>query len=417
MNAQENYEQLKRRNRRRLVGALLMVVIAAILLAIMLSRRTPQPVPAPQLDIMAASASKASSADTLAGVAMDTQSTSAVILEPMASAPASSVTVPVAGVNSMVPEALTASEAKSGSAVSGSATTPQIATSHEKRTEAVTTNAAPVRTPTHTQATQQGEANSAHNRPSLHSARSVAENGVVASVPADKKVLEKKRLHNTQSTPESRTKGAITRLANMAEKNTAGQVTKATNSQNHNEVTAKQNKKNNEAASTAGKATAKSAITGVEKKTTTAPKTVNKTVAPAKQAPTAKPANNASRAKNGAAADKLTPQQILENKAAGTVTKKAGSNQGSLSTTSTSSSKAVVERTVIQIGAYTTETQANQVQQRLAVAGVATTISSSQTSKGTLYRVRSHVYNSRSQAMQNLDKVRAVGLDGLVIGL
>ncbi|MCO6507703.1 MAG: SPOR domain-containing protein [Snodgrassella sp.] len=404
MNAQENYEQLKRRNRRRLVGALLMVAIAAILLAIMLSRRTPQPVPAPQLDIMAASASKAASADT--------QSTSAVILEPVASAPASSVTVPVAGVNSTVPEALTASEAKSGSAVSGSATTPQMATPHVKRTETVTTNAAPVKTPAHTQTTQQGEANSASNRPSLHSARSVAENGVVASVPADKKALEKKRLHNTQNVPESRTKGAITRPADMAEKNTAGQMNKATNSQNHNEVTAKQNKKNNEAASTAGKATAKSAITGAEKKTATAPKTVNKTVAPAKQAPTAKPANNAGRAKNGAAADKLTPQQILENKAAGTVAKKAGSNQGS-----TSNSKAVVERTVIQIGAYTTEAQANQVQQRLAVAGVATTISSSQTSKGTLYRVRSRVYNSRSQAMQNLDKVRAVGLDGLVIGL
>ncbi|WP_239428305.1 SPOR domain-containing protein [Snodgrassella communis] len=404
MNAQENYEQLKRRNRRRLVGALLMVAIAAILLAIMLSRRTPQPVPAPQLDIMAASASKAASADT--------QSTSAVILEPVASAPASSVTVPVAGVNSTVPEALTASEANSGSAVSGSATTPQMATPHVKRTETVTTNAAPVRTPAHTQTTQQGEANSAPNRPSLHSARSVAENGVVASVPADKKALEKKRLHNTQNAPESRTKGAITRPADMAEKNTAGQVNKATNSQNHNEVTAKQNKKNNEVASTAGKATAKSAITGAEKKTATAPKTVNKTVAPAKQAPTAKPANNAGRAKNGAAADKLTPQQILENKAAGTVAKKAGSNQGS-----TSNSKAVVERTVIQIGAYTTEAQANQVQQRLAVAGVATTISSSQTSKGTLYRVRSRVYNSRSQAMQNLDKVRAVGLDGLVIGL
>lgn len=409
MNAQENYEQLKRRNRRRLVGALLMVAIAAILLAIMLSRRTPQPVPAPQLDIMAASASKAASADT--------QSTSAVILEPVASAPASSVTVPVAGVNSTVPEALTASEAKSGSAVSGSATTPQMATPHAKRTETVTTNAAPVKTPAHTQTTQQGEANSAPNRPSLHSARSVAENGVVASVPADKKALEKKRLHNTQNAPESRTKGAITRPADMTEKNTAGQVTKATNRQNHTEVTAKQNKKNNEAASTAGKATAKSAITGAEKKTATAPKTVNKTVAPAKQAPTAKPANNAGRAKNGAAADKLTPQQILENKAAGTVTKKAGSNQGSISTTSTSNSKAVVERTVIQIGAYTTEAQANQVQQRLAVAGVATTISSSQTSKGTLYRVRSRVYNSRSQAMQNLDKVRAVGLDGLVIGL
>ncbi|WLT03991.1 SPOR domain-containing protein [Snodgrassella alvi] len=139
------------------------------------------------------------------------------------------------------------------------------------------------------------------------------------------------------------------------------------------------------------------------------PKPINKNPVPVKPASTAKPANNT-------AGGKLTPQQILENKAAGTVSKNSASGQNRGSATS-SNNKPSVERTVIQIGAYTTEAQANLVQQRLAVAGVTTSISKSQTSKGTLYRVRSQVYNNRSQALQNLDKVHAAGLDGLVIGL
>lgn len=416
MSAQENYEQLKRRNRRRLVGALIMVVIAAILLAIMLNRRSPQPVPAPQLDILAASTSKAASTDTLADVTTDTQSTSAVILEPVTSAPASVVTVPIARVKNTMPEALAASETKSSIAVSESGMAPQKAVPHAKRTEAVTTNAAPVRISAHTQNMKQVDANSAHNRPSLHSARSVAGNSVVASVPTDKKAVEKKQQPNTQNIPESRAKGVITKPAERAEKNTAKQATKATN-QNHTEVPVKQSKKNSEGVSNAGRVTAKSDNTGVDKNATTALKTINKTAAPAKQTTIVKPANRVIRAKNGIALDKLTPQQILENKAATSVPQKSVTELKRASATSTNNNKAIVERTVIQIGAYTTEDQANQVQQRLAVAGVVTSISSSQTSKGTLYRVRSRVYNSRSQAMQNLEKVRAVGLDGLVIGL
>jgi len=87
MNAQENYEQLKRRNRRRLVGALIMVVIAAILLVIMLSRRTPQPVSAPQLDVRTASSANAASGTTTmasqVNVTAQVQSASAIVLEPV----------------------------------------------------------------------------------------------------------------------------------------------------------------------------------------------------------------------------------------------------------------------------------------------------------------------------------------------
>ena len=79
MNAQENYEQLKRRNRRRLVGALIMVVIAAILLVIMLSRRTPQSVPAPQLEVRTASSETASGTAGMVSQASVAQAQSASV--------------------------------------------------------------------------------------------------------------------------------------------------------------------------------------------------------------------------------------------------------------------------------------------------------------------------------------------------
>ena len=76
-----------------------------------------------------------------------------------------------------------------------------------------------------------------------------------------------------------------------------------------------------------------------------------------------------------------------------------------------------VERTIIQVGAYTTEAQAKLVQQKLAAIGINCSISSGQTSKGTLYRVRSGIYKSRALALQNLNKIQAAGLNGMVIGL
>ena len=102
MNAQENYEQLKRRNRRRLVGALIMVVIAAILLVIMLSRRTPQSVPAPQLEVRTASSETASGTAGMvsqASVVAQAQSASAIVLEPVTAARSSAVNTTVGSGN------------------------------------------------------------------------------------------------------------------------------------------------------------------------------------------------------------------------------------------------------------------------------------------------------------------------------
>ncbi len=110
----------------------------------------------------------------------------------------------------------------------------------------------------------------------------------------------------------------------------------------------------------------------------------------------------------------LTPQQILENKAANQV---SVPTQAKKQASTTATVNTPIERTVIQVGAYTTEAQAKLVQQKLAAIGINSSINSGQTSKGTLYRVRSGIYNSRALALQNLNKIQAAGLNGMVIGL
>ena len=54
--------------------------------------------------------------------------------------------------------------------------------------------------------------------------------------------------------------------------------------------------------------------------------------------------------------------------------------------------------------------------QKLADAGVSAHVSESETSKGTVYRVRTGSYPNRAAANQALAKIRQQGLDGMVIG-
>lgn len=111
---------------------------------------------------------------------------------------------------------------------------------------------------------------------------------------------------------------------------------------------------------------------------------------------------------------KLTPQEILNNKAAGQV---GGANGKAAKQ---SDPQAILDgktggRAQVQVGAYASEQQAQSVQQKLAAAGVETTISASETSKGTVYRVRTATYDNRAQAEQALKKIRAQGLGGMVV--
>ena len=388
MNAQENYEQLKRRNRRRLVGALIMVVIAAILLVIMLSRRTPQSVPAPQLEVRTASSETASGTAGMVSQAsvVQAQSASAIVLEPVTAARSSAVNTTVGSGN-----ASAASEHKQENSISRPVMREE--TTHPKPVLPAKINNTPVppeRRPNDT--------DSAGIKPS-----------------SERKIVEKNNRQqvHTEAVPVVKPKPVINRTpVETTEKTKQVPVnTVSSNRPKTEPVTVKPvNKTPASTVDTTPVVKNRSEVANTDKKPVSAtPKPINKNSVPVKPASTAKPANNT-------AGGKLTPQQILENKAAGTVSKNSASGQNRGSATS-SNNKLPVERTVIQIGAYTTEAQANLVQQRLAVAGVTTSISKSQTSKGTLYRVRSQVYNNRSQALQNLDKVHAAGLDGLVIGL
>ena len=377
MNAQENYEQLKRRNRRRLVGALIMVVIAAILLVIMLSRRTPQSVPAPQLEVRTASSETASGTAGMvsqASVVAQAQSASAIVLEPVTAARSSAV-----------------SEHKQENSISRPVMREE--TTHPKPVLPAKINNTPVppeRRPNDTDSagikpSSERKFVEKNNRQQVHSEAVpvVKPKPVINRTPVETTEKTKQVPVNTASSNRPKTEPVTVKPANKTPASTVDTTPVVKN---------------------------RSEVANTDKKPVSAtPKPINKNPVPVKPAATAKPANNT-------AGGKLTPQQILENKAAGTVSKNSASGQNRGNATS-SNNKPSVERTIIQIGAYTTEAQANLVQQRLAVAGVTTSISKSQTSKGTLYRVRSQVYNNRSQALQNLDKVHAAGLDGLVIGL
>ncbi|WP_370578837.1 SPOR domain-containing protein [Snodgrassella alvi] len=393
MNAQENYEQLKRRNRRRLVGALIMVVIAAILLVIMLSRRTPQSVPAPQLEVRTASSETASGTAGMvsqASVVAQAQSASAIVLEPVTAARSSAVNTTVGSGN-----ASAASEHKQENSISRPVMREE--TTHPKPVLPAKINNTPVKTPVPSER-RPNDTDSAGIKPS-----------------SERKIVEKNNRQqvHTEAVPVVKPKPVINRTpVETTEKTKQVPVNTVNSNRPKTEpVTVKPvNKTPASTVDTTPVVKNRSEVASTDKKPVSAtPKPINKNSVPVKPASTAKPANNT-------AGGKLTPQQILENKAAGTVSKNSASGQNRGSATS-SNNKLPVERTVIQIGAYTTEAQANLVQQRLAVAGVTTSISKSQTSKGTLYRVRSQVYNNRSQALQNLDKVHAAGLDGLVIGL
>ena len=103
---------------------------------------------------------------------------------------------------------------------------------------------------------------------------------------------------------------------------------------------------------------------------------------------------------------KTSAQDALNNKAA----KSAANPQAILEGSTTGG------RVIIQAGAYSSSSQANQVLQTLAEAGVSAHVSESETSTGTVYRVRTGSYPNRAAANQALAKIRQQGLDGMVIG-
>ena len=72
-------------------------------------------------------------------------------------------------------------------------------------------------------------------------------------------------------------------------------------------------------------------------------------------------------------------------------------------------------RVMIQAGAYNSQAQAKKVQQRLADAGYSASINEVDTAKGKVYRVRTGSFSSQEAAQNALAKIRLQGVDGVVI--
>lgn len=72
-------------------------------------------------------------------------------------------------------------------------------------------------------------------------------------------------------------------------------------------------------------------------------------------------------------------------------------------------------RAMIQAGAYNSQAQAKKVQQRLADAGYSASINEVDTAKGKVYRVRTGSFSSQEAAQNALAKIRLQGIDGVVI--
>lgn len=125
----------------------------------------------------------------------------------------------------------------------------------------------------------------------------------------------------------------------------------------------------------------------------------------------AKPAERSRRAaerKPEGRPSRLSPEDILNNRAANQVSAggKAADNQAAQPE----------KRMVIQVGAYTSEEQARSVQRKLADAGVSAYVAAPSGKGGNaLYRVRTGSYPNRQAAGQALGKIKAQGLDGMLL--
>ncbi|MDO4693125.1 MAG: SPOR domain-containing protein [Eikenella sp.] len=105
----------------------------------------------------------------------------------------------------------------------------------------------------------------------------------------------------------------------------------------------------------------------------------------------------------------LSPEEILNNRAARQAAPGRSNPQDILN------GRSEPRRTVIQVGAYTSEEQARAVQKRLADAGVSAYVAPSESNGNRLYRVRTGSYPSAAAADQALGKIKAQGLDGMLL--
>ncbi|MDF7676303.1 SPOR domain-containing protein [Neisseriaceae bacterium ESL0693] len=340
MNPQNDYEQLKRRNRRRLAGAIVMVIIAGVVLLTVINRHSSEPIPAPDVAITSES------------------SASAVENEP--SAPVASEAVPAA----------------SAATASIPANTPAASAGHDDKniTTRQQTLPQPVLVPAET------------GKRDLPQQPVTAEPTVVIKPAERASVVQSSADRQPDNTRRPAMSVTPTAPVNVSSK-PALEVKKAT-------------------------VTDKNVEMATAKKTPVKPATHAPVQAkPEQTTSVTKPADTV-KTQNKAA---LTPQQILDNNAAAILQAKTTAQTEHSAGNSTQSAAMNNARVLIQIGAYTTQMQAQAIQQKLASAGIKVQVIPSQTNRGTLYRVRTGVYGSRTEAQQQLNKIHAAGVDGLIM--
>lgn len=75
----------------------------------------------------------------------------------------------------------------------------------------------------------------------------------------------------------------------------------------------------------------------------------------------------------------------------------------------------IVQNLAVQIGVYADAANAKRIQDQLKQAGFATQIEKIKTAKGESIRLRVGTYSARSEAQLALDKVKGLGLPGIIV--
>lgn len=382
------YEQLKRKNRRRLVGASALVIVAGFILARVLSQSN-EGAEAENITIKAASSVQTASPEQTQSVIRPNRAASsddasdlspAAVLEP----------APESGTESVeLDNPLTAPAATEAETAPQPVLEPAPAPSTETAAAATAT------------AKQQAAAKP-ETKPETPSEKTVKESAKTAPAPVSKPAKTEAPKAEADNAPPP-----VVIINNRVEPDAQAEAARKAAEKKAAEQKAAQQK----AAQAAQKAKAEAAAKEAERE-----KAAHQAKQEAGRLKAQQQAKAKAEAEKRAAQAEQKKQQEANRKAA----QDALTNKSSRPAEK-SDPKAILEgktntKAMIQIGAYSSRQQAQQMQQKLADAGVSTYVSETETSKGKVYRVRTGSYPNREAAGKALERIRQKGADGMVIG-
>ncbi|MCS4532996.1 SPOR domain-containing protein [Neisseria montereyensis] len=383
------YEQLKRKNRRRLVGASVLVICAGFLLAKVLNQSSDNTA-AETISIRKADGSvqTASSPETQhititnhAASADDASDLSpAAVLEP---APEDTQTIELDNPLLHPAPAPESSKPETVSALETQPVSPDTTASHnqDSTTEAIkpipnAASATPETKPTETK-TAVKKADTPQPEETAPPPVVVINNKVEPESEAERKAAAQKA---------QREKAENERLKQQAIQRQQAEKQKAEAEKERQATEAKKQAEQRQAEQKAQRLKAQKQA----QEKAAAQKRAAEAARKKQEAANRKAAEDALNNKSADIADKVDPQAILEAKA---------------------SAKAS-----IQLGAFSSRQQARQMQQKLADKGISSYITEADTGKGKTFRVRTGSYPTREAAGKALDSIHKKGFDGIIIG-